>query len=121
MTQVNTTIANLRLTNDLADRIRDFVNANQEGLESQQEMKKFMTVISPSLRGQVINYDFYDLVQRQDTFGYDQRVVDMILERMSVIFQKPGEMVTIQSQFNDKICFLSCGFIDVQKTFDFVE
>jgi len=80
MTQVNTTISNLRLNNDLAGRIRDFVNANQEGLESQQEMKKFMTVISPSLRGQVINYDFFDLVQQQDTFGYDQRVVDMILE-----------------------------------------
>jgi CRP-like cAMP-binding protein len=45
----------------------------------------------------------------------------MILEKMSVIFHKPGEMVTTQSQFNDKICFLSNGFIDVQKTFDFVE
>jgi hypothetical protein len=28
MTQVNTTISNLRLNNDLAGRIRDFVNAN---------------------------------------------------------------------------------------------
>lgn len=42
MTQVNTTIANLKLPKELTDRIRDFVIANQEGLESQAEMKRFI-------------------------------------------------------------------------------
>lgn len=34
MTQVNTTISNLRLPDDLGGRIRDFVIANQDGLDS---------------------------------------------------------------------------------------
>jgi len=62
MTQVNTTIANLKLPLDLTDRIRDFVIANQDGLDSQNELKTFMQMVSPSLRMKVTNYDFYAVV-----------------------------------------------------------
>lgn len=71
MTQVNTTISNLNLPLDLTTRIRDFVIANQDGLDSQNELKTFMAMISPSLRMKVTNYDFYSVVQKQDVFGYD--------------------------------------------------
>jgi hypothetical protein len=71
MTQVNTTISNLNLPLDLTTRIRDFVIANQDGLDSQNELKTFMSMISPSLRMKVTNYDFYSVVQKQDVFGYD--------------------------------------------------
>lgn len=71
MTQVNTTISNLNLPLDLTTRIRDFVIANQDGLDSQNELKTFMSMVSPSLRMKVTNYDFYSVVQKQDVFGYD--------------------------------------------------
>jgi hypothetical protein len=62
MTQVNTTISNLSLPIDLTYRIRDFVVANQDGLDSQNELKTFMSMVSPSLRMKVTNYDFYSVV-----------------------------------------------------------
>jgi hypothetical protein len=72
VTQVNTTISNLGLPSGLRDKIRDFVLANEDGLQAQEEMSKFMDTISPSLREQVVNHDFYDVVQGQETFCFDQ-------------------------------------------------
>jgi hypothetical protein len=71
VTQVNTTISNLGLPSGLRDKIRDFVLANEDGLQAQEEMSKFMDTISPSLREQVVNHDFYDVVQGQETFCFD--------------------------------------------------
>lgn len=72
VTQVNTTISNLGLPSGLRDKIRDFVLANEDGLQAQEEMSKFMDTISPSLREHVVNHDFYDVVQGQETFCFDQ-------------------------------------------------
>jgi hypothetical protein len=93
MTQVNTTISNLRLPLNLTGRIRDFVIANQDGLDSQNELKTFMSMVSPSLRMKVTNYDFYAVVQKQDIFGFDQRIVDKVLVCLKIKFEKPGERV----------------------------
>jgi hypothetical protein len=62
----------LGLPSGLRDKIRDFVLANEDGLQAQEEMSKFMDTISPSLREQVVNHDFYDVVQGQETFCFDQ-------------------------------------------------
>jgi len=50
-------------------------------------------MVSPSLRKKVTNYDFYSVVQKQDCFGYDQRVVEQILQSLVIKFEKPGERI----------------------------
>ena len=75
MTQVNTKISNLRLPRDLSQRCRDFVVANFDGLESSKEMTYFSKLLCPSLMNEVINFDFYHVVQAQECFAYDKDVL----------------------------------------------
>jgi hypothetical protein len=62
MTQINTTISLLNLTEDMGERIRDFVVENQDGLDSMNELGRFMSVLSPSLKLEILNHEFYECV-----------------------------------------------------------
>jgi len=62
MTQINTTISLLNLTEDMGERIRDFVVENQDGLDSMNELSRFMSVLSPSLKLEILNHEFYECV-----------------------------------------------------------
>lgn len=58
------------------------------------EMKRFMDTLSPSLSAKVVDHDFYNTIQAQETFGYDRRVVHVVLEKMKVSFMPPGQIIT---------------------------
>jgi len=89
LTQVNTTIKNLKLPPELENKVRDFIITNQSSLESQEELKRFMNLLSPSIKAQVLNHEFYDIVKQQDVFGFDERVTASVLDKISLSLYKP--------------------------------
>jgi hypothetical protein len=44
---------NMKLSSDIKDKIRDFVKSTQSNHDLQNEMDRFMDMISPSLRMEV--------------------------------------------------------------------
>lgn len=81
-------------------------------------MHNFMRNISPSLKAKVVNHDFYEVVQKQKVFGYDQRILDQVLRRLEIDFGKPGSFVIRQNERNSRIVLLTQGFIEVFKSLD---
>jgi len=77
-----------------------------------------MKLLSPSIKAQVINHEFYDIVKRQDVFGFDERITQAVLEKISLTLYKPDEKVTIQGKFPSSLFFLCRGYCEVYKTFD---
>lgn len=102
----------------LAGRIRDFVQSNQEGLDSITEITTFLRQISPSLKQKVIEYEFYDVVWQQRVFRYEQKVTDAVVSLLLVNFQFPGYVPLKQNELNRNIYFLAQGWIDIEATVD---
>lgn len=118
MTQVNTKISNLKLPRELSQRCRDFVVANFDGLEASKEMTYFSKLLSPSLMHEVINFDFYHVIQAQECFAFDKNVLTMVLHNLKLVFEFPGSVLINQSEYNNKIFFVSNGIIDIYKSFN---
>ena len=89
LTQINTTIKHLRLPQNLADQIRDYIITNQSSLEGQEQLSRFMKLLSPSIKARVIKHEFYAVVKRQPVFGFDDRVTTAVLEKLSLNLYKP--------------------------------
>lgn len=94
LTKVNTTVANLKLPRSLAMKIKDFMVANQSNLEGQDQLQRFLSLLSPQIKAQVIKHEFYDVVKRQSVFGFDERVTAAILDKLSLHLYQPEWKVT---------------------------
>lgn len=92
---VNSIIHALKLPAELSKSIRNNVICNQDGFDSGNEISWFFGHISPSLRSQVIEIDFYHIVWQQQCFQFDKRVLDLVLQEMELQLTHPGD-VTIR-------------------------
>ena len=54
----NTTMRNMKLSNEMQLQVREFFMKTQSGLDSQNELTRFLRFIPPSLRSQVIKFLF---------------------------------------------------------------
>ena len=63
ITQINTTIKNLKIPKELEDKVREYIITNQSSLEGQQELSRFMKLLSPSIKSRVIKHEFYSVVK----------------------------------------------------------
>ena len=58
-------------------------------------MSRFMKLLSPSIKAQVIRHEFYDVVKQQKMFGQDEKITDDVLEKLSLNLYKPDEKVCV--------------------------
>ena len=119
LTKINTTIKNLKLPRDLEDKIRDYIITNQSALEGQEELSRFMKLLSPSIKAEVIKHEFYDVVEAQKMFGgKNEDIINDVLEKLSLNLYKPDESICTQGEYPKEMFFLCRGNADVYKTFD---
>ena len=92
LTKINTTIKNLKLPRDLEDKIRDYIITNQRSLEGSEELYRFMKLLSPSIKAQVIRHEFYDVVTMQKMFGFDKKITESLEEQNNL-----GRTISLES------------------------
>ena len=81
----------MKLPRPLEDKIRDYIITNQSSLEGQEELSRFMKLLSPSIKAQVIRHEFYEVVRVQKMFGFDEKITSDVLEKLSLNLYKPDE------------------------------
>ena len=64
LTKINTMIKQLTLPRDLEDKIRDYIITNQGSFEGQEQLSRFMKLLSPTIKARVIKHEFYAVVKR---------------------------------------------------------
>eukprot|EP00354_Favella_ehrenbergii_P000459 CAMPEP_0170473012 /NCGR_PEP_ID=MMETSP0123-20130129/14967_1 /TAXON_ID=182087 /ORGANISM="Favella ehrenbergii, Strain Fehren 1" /LENGTH=207 /DNA_ID=CAMNT_0010741705 /DNA_START=1038 /DNA_END=1661 /DNA_ORIENTATION=- len=116
LTKINTTIKHLKLPRPLEERIRDYIITNQNSLEGQEQLSRFMKLLSPSIKARVIKHEFYAVLKRQPMFGFDERITAAVLEKLSLNLYKPDQKVAVQGEYPEEMFFLVRGNCDVFKT-----
>ena len=106
---VNSAIKSLAIPEKLQLQIEGFLAYTQETLESQNELKSFFSVISPSLKEQVVQHIFEEPLNSNSIFNYDDKLVKKLTKQMEVQVNSPEDVVIEQGTVGDSLFVISKG------------
>lgn len=106
---VNSAIKSLAIPQKLQLQIEGFLAYTQETLESQNELKSFFSVISPSLKEQVVQHIFEEPLSCNPIFNYNDKLVKKLTKQMEVQVNSPEDVVIEQGTVGDSLFVISKG------------
>ena len=116
---VNSAIKSLAIPEKLQLQIEGFLAYTQETLESQNELKSFFSVISPSLKEQVVQHIFEEPFNSNPIFNYDDKLVKKLTKQMEVQVNSPEDVVIEQGTVGDSLFVISKGeFVVLVKDYE---
>lgn len=111
--QVNTAMQNIKIPADIQSRIVGFLQFTQQQQENQKELKLFIENISPSLKHQVIEFIFQNVLNEHDIFKNEKELVNLLFSKMELSMFDPEEVVIRQGEIAHHLFFISKGECEV--------
>ena len=116
---VNSAIKSLSIPEKLQLQIEGFLAYTQETLESQNELKSFFSVISPSLKEQVVQHIFEEPLFSNPVFNFDDKLVKKLTKQMEIQVNSPEDVVVEQGTAGDHLFVISKGeFVVLVKDYE---
>lgn len=106
---VNSAIKSLCIPEKLQLKIEGYLAYTQETLESQNELKAFFSVISPSLKELVVQHIFEASLSDNPVFNFDRLLVTKLTKRMEVQVNSPEDTVVEQGADAEHFFVISKG------------
>ena len=112
---VNTAMKNMRLPEELQQRISDYLIYTQATMASSEEFNTFNSLISPSLYNEVLQFLYGSLIKDSEIFAGSDEIKTFILPKLQPQFCKPEEMLISQGEEGERISlyFLARGSCQV--------
>lgn len=110
----NTAMANLRLPGYIQKSIQQYIVYRHQTLDSQEELEKFLHLISPSLIVDVTKEIFSKVIYRNKLLHKEPDVVEYMLKRLKIQLKKPEETIIRQGENKYEIYMLAMGECEVK-------
>jgi len=104
-----TTMKNLNLPEKLQTKVTGFLTYTQRSLDSQNEFKAFLDIISPSLREQVIQHIFSETLKNNEIVNYDPSLIDFLTKKLETKIHMPEDQIITQGQDDMSLYFIAKG------------
>jgi CRP-like cAMP-binding protein len=105
----NTSMKNMKLDNQIQEKIRNYLFYTQGNQETQRELDDFKTMISPSLKLEVTRHIFLQVLTSSPIFGDNPELIEMIIEKVAVDSKQPEAVVIKQGDSPSGMFILSKG------------
>ena len=105
----NTAMKTLGLPEQLQKRVISFITYTQNLLEFQDELKKFLSIISPSLREEVLCFMFATTLNGNKLFRGKEGLIKFVTSKMDTKIHLPEDTIVIQGEEGDKLFFIARG------------
>ena len=106
---VNSAIKNLKIPEKLQLEIDGYLAFTQSHLESQEEFKSFIKLISPSIKDQVIYHIFSETLKEHSSIELGSLLIDKLSQRLKVHTYSPEEEITVQGHDGDSLFVIAKG------------
>lgn len=103
----NTTMKNLKLPSDIQKRVINYIIYTQSGFDKIDEMSSFKSMLSPSLKTEVVREIFGSVKPIFE--GISDNLIDYVLEKITTNSYPPEDEVVRQGQVAEYMYFLSTG------------
>eukprot|EP00347_Sterkiella_histriomuscorum_P003990 403362169 len=114
----NTAMKNLKLPKDIQNQVVKFIKTTQSSLDQQKELDLFLSMISPSLRKEVIKFIFDVILRENDLFkklskSRIQNSLGKIVSQLQTLLFLPEDQIIAQGDDSLYLFFLSRGNVQV--------
>lgn len=103
------TMKNLNLPVKLQTKVTGYLTYTQDLLESQNELKGFLDVISPSLREEVIQHIFAETLRNNPIVNYDPTLIEFLTKKLNTQVHMPEDEIITQGEDGNRLYFISKG------------
>lgn len=86
-------MSNIKLPPNLQSKVVGFLQYTQQSQENQKELTLFIQNISPSLKHQVIEFIFQNVVENNSMFQNDKQLVNILFSKMELLMYDPEEVI----------------------------
>ena len=111
-----TTMHNMKLPQELTNKILDYITSTQSSLSAQEEYETFQKFISPSLQQEVSACIYDPIISMNEVLKSESRLTKMLVHKLNNKFAKPEEEIIIEGSEGDSLYFLVNGEVQVQVT-----
>ena len=85
----STAMQSMQLPHELQDEILQFITATQNNLDQQEELDRFLSLISPSLKASVIKHIFRTAIEQNGVLKH----VHLLLQEVTAVLFQPEDKV----------------------------
>ena len=103
------TMKNLNLPEKLQTKVTGYLTYTQSLLDSQNELKSFLDVISPSLREEVIQHIFAETLRNNSIFNFDESLIQFLTKKLKTQIHMPEDEIITQGEDGDNLYIISKG------------
>ena len=112
----NEAMKNLNIPEHIKMDVDTFLNHSQSGLDAQQELDKFLKMLSPSLKKKVSAYIFSDVILKNPLFEGCEDATKAIIQYIEIKLFLPEWEIIRQNEEGNSMFFLARGEWDVYIT-----
>ena len=105
---------NIKLPEKTQIQIQKYLGFSQRFLDSQNELERFMDMISPGLRIEVIKHIFSKVLQKNEVFRVDKVLIRFVTDNLETQIHLPDKFVIRIGEEPNGMYFISSGILDVK-------
>ena len=113
----NTAMKNLKLPAKTQRMVKDFMLSTQSTFDQQQELNKFLEMISPSLRFMVSSHIYSKMIICNEVFtsllqsdqNEKKQVINYVVGKLDAKFTQPEDLIIDYGSEGDKMYFIAKG------------
>ena len=107
------TMKNLKINETLQEQVNIYLNYTRTSSDHQQELDKFLSMLSPSLKQQVTRHIFYDSIIQNPLFSDHKEIVSYMLNDLVIKLFLPEDEIIRQFESAEDLYIVSKGEWDV--------
>lgn len=94
----NTAMKNMKLPQQIQDRVISYLQYIQQTLNHQNELGEFFKMISPSLKEEVTRFIFSEQLKQNLIFALNSEVKDYVITKIELVMSQPEEIKIQQGE-----------------------
>lgn len=112
----NETMKNLKIPDKIQDDVKSYLTYTQSTLDHQNELDKFLTMLSPSLKREISRHINLDALNQNQVFSNNEEIINAVLNDLNTKLFLPEDEIIRQNTEGDKMFFIAKGEFEVLVT-----
>ncbi|CAI2372633.1 unnamed protein product [Moneuplotes crassus] len=109
----NETMKNLKIPVNIQDDVKSYLTYTQSTLDHQNELDKFLTMLSPSLKREISRHINLDALNQNQVFSNNEEIINAVLNDLDTKLFLPEDEIIRQNSVGDCMYFIAKGEFDV--------
>ena len=105
----NTAMKNMKLPEEIQQKVQQFMMLTQSSLDQQKELDSFLDMLSPSLRLEVTRHIFGEAIASNEVLSGNADLIEFVVYKLNTLLYLPEDSICKQGDVGTQLYFLAKG------------